>query len=347
MKNKQPRKLLATLAISTSLAMPLSISLAPAPANAFNPFNTVKGILKQAKGSGLSIVKTAISNPVSTFRLLNSRVFKVQGTEKYLKYYDKYGKYLKYVPGLGGQPFAASTAIDIIGQQAGLKNGVPTDLNSILDEILGPEKNRSGTQTANSSSGCFSASSACGKYDVGTLLEQIERESAIASTGALGIPDPAVLAAALKSAQKRGLAPDPLISNSTVSNRYIVNDAHRKIAKAKAGSALSEEGQKNSVATLQAIDAGLEGVVETATAGMEQRVTQDVVKALLSVASQQAGFQAMQTVAAEQGKIDNALILNQLANNGQTADASQRKKDVEQSAMSLRLLRQSRRRFNY
>lgn len=344
MSNTKQKKTALSLLLVSALILPLASPLiVPKPAQA-NPFKGLfSGILKTVKGSGISIVKTAISNPVGTFRLLNERAFKIKGTEKYLKHYDKYGKYLKYVPGIGGQPIPPSLIIDIASKEAGLKNGLPTDLNSILDEILGPSK----TKTANGSSGCFSAVNSCGDDKYATLLEQIEREAVIASTGPLGIPDPSVVRATIKESSKRGVKPDLFLNNPVIATTYAGNQSDRKVVRAKTRAVFSEEGQQNAIDRMTAVDEGLVGVVETATAGMEATNTQDVVKSLLSVAAQQSGFFAMQTIADEKAAIDRALMLNQSANSGQTQDALRRKHDVESSATAVRLLQQSRRRFKY
>lgn len=342
---RRSRRSKSVLVLATLISLSASsILIAPTPAQA-NPFKGVfKGIVRQFKGTGLGIIKTAISNPVGTFRLLNQRVFKIDGTEKYLKYYDKYGQYLKYVPGVGGQAIPASLVIDIAGQQAGLKNGVPADLNSILDEIYGPAKN---AKSPNGSSGCFSAIQSCGPGKYASALEQIQKEAVIGSTGALGIPDPTVVKATIAEAARRGLSPDKLISNPVVASSFANNETSRLGAEARVKSRLAKEGQENSLERIQALDLGLQGINETATTGVESKITQDIVRALLSVETQKAGILTMQAMQAEQAGIDNAMILNQLANSSKTQDAIRRGRDTKLNAESARLIHLTRRRIRF
>lgn len=346
MSKRKPPKTTLNLLLASALILPLASPLiVPQPAQA-NPFKGLfSGILKQGKGIGLGIIKTAVTNPVGTFRLLNGRVFKIKGTEKYLKHYDKYGQYLKYVPGIGGQPIPPGLVIDIAAQEAGLENGIPRDLNAVLDTILGPQKNKDGSPAG--SSGCFSSATSCGPDGYTTLLEQIQKEAVIASTGPLGIPDPSIIRAAITESSKRGLQPDLMMSNKVVANGFAANEADRKVVKAKSGAALSVQGQQNSLDTMTAVDEGLKGVVETAQGGLESRVTQEVVKSLLSVTSQNAGFMAINTINGEQEKIDRALILNQLANSSQAQDSIRRQRDAELNANTARLIYLSRKHNRY
>lgn len=327
----------AIAAISTT-----TLFVQPKPTQA-NPFSGLfSGILRQVKGTGLGILKTAWSNPVGTFRLLNERVFKVQGTEKYLQYYDKYGKYLKYVPGVGGQVIPPSLVIDVATQQAGL-NGVPRDLNAVLDAILGPSKGSNGAPPG--SSGCFNPNQSCNQYS--NLLAQIQREAVIGSTGAAGLPDPSVIRATITEAANRGLSPDAMSLNRVPASIYASNESDRKIARAKSSATLGEQGQQQLVDTVTAIDEGLTGVTETAKQGLETTVTQDAVKALLSVTAQSAGFLAIDTINGEQEKLDRALLLNQLANLSQAQDATRRGRDAEVNASALRLIYRSRMRSGF
>lgn len=292
----------------------------------------------------MGIIKTAISNPVGTFRLLNQRVFKIDGTEKYLKYYDKYGKYLKYVPGVGGQTIPASLVIDIAGQQAGLKNGVPQDLNAILDEIYGPAKNNG---NGNGSGNCISAILSCGNGQYTSALEQIQREAVIGSTGALGIPDPTVVKATINEASRRGLTPDKLISNPVVARTFATNETARLGAEARVQSRLAKEGQQESLDRIKALDLGLQGINQTATTGVKSRITQDIVRALLSVETQKAGILTMQAIQAEQQGIDNAMILNQLSNSSKAQDSIRRGRDTKLNAEAARLIHLTRRRIRF
>lgn len=325
-----------------------SITLTAQSAQA-NPFKGVfKGVVRQFKGSGLGIIKTAISNPVGTFRLLNQRVFKIDGTEKYLKYYDKYGQYLKYVPGIGGQAIPANLLIDTAAKQSGLlPNGVPADLNAILDEILGPSKNAKNSSSPNGSSGCFSSINSCKQSKYTTLLDEIQKNAVIASTGALGIPDPTVVRATINESSRRGLDTDKLISNQVVARNFAGNESDRQGAYAVIKSRLSKEGQDNSLARIESLDAALQGVNEAATEGISAKVTQEVMRALLSVETQKAGFLAMQTMQSEQQGVDNALILNQLRNSSQAQDSIRRQRDTKLNAEASRLIHLTRRRIRF
>lgn len=323
------------------IALTVSVlTLAPPPAQA-SPFKGLfSGILRQVKGTGLGILKTTWSNPVGTFRLLNERVFKIKGTEKYLQYYDKYGKYLKYVPGLGGQPIPPSLLLDVAANEAGL-DGVPRDLNAVLDAILGPSTNGSPP----GSTPCFNPNRPCDQYT--TLLEQIQKEAVIASTGAAGLPDPSVVRAAIYESAERGLSPDLILSNRVPAAIAAANEADRKIVRAKSSAALGQRGQQEVVDRITAIDEGLNGITETAKGGLEATTTQDVAKAFLSVSAQMGGFQAIQTINGEQEKIDRALLLNQIANVSQTNDSIRRGRDSETNANAIRLIHRSRMRTRF
>lgn len=328
-----------------SFVLGSTLTLTPRPAQA-NPFEgVVDDIVSQFEGTAVGIVKTAISDPVGTFRLLNQRVFKIEGTEKYLQYYDKYGKYLKYVPGIGGQAIPASLILDTAAEQAGLENGIPADLNAILDEILGPDK----SQNANGdgSSGCFSAIQSCGPGKYTTLLDQIQKNAVIASTGALGIPDPTVVQAAINEGARRGVTTDKLINNQIVAGTFAGNEATRQGADALIKARLSQEGQQNSLDRIESLDAALTGINETASDGVQARVTQDIVRALLSVETQKAGFLAMQAMQAEQMGIDNAMILAQLRNSSQAQDSIRRQRDTKLNAEASRLIHLTRRRIRF
>lgn len=336
-KSKPMKQKTKLILIGGVLSLTLLPPMATPPQAQANPFKGLfSGILNQVKGTGLGIVRTAWSNPVGTFRLLNQRVFKIQGTEKYLQYYDKYGKYLKYVPGIGGQPIPASLVLAEAAGQAGL-DGVPNDLASVLDAILGPEKSKYGTTTA----GCTAAIKGC-TDTYSTLLEQIQREAIIGTTGAAGLPDPTATRATIMSAANRGLSPDVLISNRVPAAIYASNETDRQISKAKVSAALGEQGQQQVIDRITAIDTGLEGITETAQQGIEATTTQDVVKSLLATNAQVAGFHAIQTINQEQGKLDNALVLNQLANISQTNDSIRRSRDTELNAQAARIIFRSR-----
>ena len=335
-KSKPMKQKTKSILMVGVLSLTLLPPMATPPQAQANPFKGLfSGILNQVKGTGLGIVRTAWSNPVGTFRLLNQRVFKIQGTEKYLQYYDKYGKYLKYVPGIGGQPIPASLVLGESAKQAGL-DGVPNDLASVLDAILGPAKGKDGT-----TSGCTSAIKGCSDT-YSTLLDQIQREAIIGTTGAAGLPDPTATRATILEAASRGLSSDVLISNRVPAAIYASNETDRQISRAKTSAALGEQGQQQIIDRITAIDTGLEGITETAQQGIEATTTQDVVKSILATNAQVAGFHAIQTINQEQAKLDNALVLNQLANISQTNDSIRRGRDSELNAQAARIIFRSR-----
>lgn len=333
---------------STGVVLGLSLIVSTAAPAAANPFSSLfKGLYRTIKGSTVGVLETAWRNPVSTFELLNARVFKIKGTEKYLKQYKKYSKYLQYVPGIpgGGGPIPPGLVIDIAAKQAGiLPNGLPRDLNSVLDEILGPEK----YATANGAGACPAGQSTTYCQRLGNLqralskTEQAQQEAVIATSNGAGVPDPYTVRSAIYRAAKQGFSDDKILTNPIAASVSAGNESDRKIVRAYSQATLGERGQQNVSDKIAAIQAGLEGVNETAKVGLEADNTQDVVKAMLASNAQVAGFLGMLATNDERNTVTDALKLNQMANQSQAQDAIRRERDAEVTAQSYRALVRAR-----
>lgn len=322
----------------TTLALALTICVSapfvsPAPVSANGGFKGLfTGIFKSLKDVPLTVFDTAWRNPVLTAKILNQRVFKIKGSDKFLadaqKYYDKY--YGRQILGvLRGRNPSPNVLIDIAAKESGLlPNGIPRDLNSILDTILGPDKTTVATANCNAS-GPGSCKYTKILQDLQTPVDKVKIAAIEASTGPIGIPNPYLVRKALLRAGKQGVSNDRLLQNPITAAVAEANETDRQIVRAFSETQLGEQGQENLKNEIEAIEVGLEGVNETARTGLEATTTQDVAKAILASNAQMAGFFGIIAADTKQQKIADALKLNQLANISQANDAQRRSRDAE------------------
>ena len=156
------------------------------------------------------------------------------------------------------------------------------------------------------------------------------------TTSALGIPDPAQYhhQIALEIERTTQITPWGYYANSAESRAQIRNAADRGVTKLFAGSLLSHEGQSNAQGSIQVNADMAEAGVDTATLAMSATSTQDVMKMIALMQSQQLILAQKTATTAEMSRFDRQFTNLNLANISQSIDKQLNQKAVENQIRS-------------
>jgi hypothetical protein len=156
------------------------------------------------------------------------------------------------------------------------------------------------------------------------------------TTSFLGIPDPLLYHhhIALEIEQSTQLTPWGYYTNNAESRAQIRNAADRGVTKLFAGSLLSEEGQSNSSESIQVNADMAQAGIDTATLAMEATNTQDVMKMIALMQSQQMILAQKTATSTEMNRFDQQIANLNLANISQSIDKQLNQKAVENQIRS-------------